>query len=93
MCSLDLPDMYVLSPWACGPWASGIHIRQIPHAHVTTITNTMKYTKSTYERFASLMFVISCHNMYPILQSPIPAYIYNNANAEVFSWVKISLYL
>ena len=29
----DLPDMYVLSPQA-----SGIHIRQIPHAHVTTIT-------------------------------------------------------
>ena len=34
----DLPDMYVLSPWACGPRASGIHIRQIPHGHVTTIT-------------------------------------------------------
>ena len=29
----DLPDMYALSPRA-----SGIHIRQILHAHVTTIT-------------------------------------------------------
>ena len=29
----DLPDMYALSPWA---QASGIHIRQIPHGHVTT---------------------------------------------------------
>ena len=29
----DLPDMYALSPQACGPRASGIHIRQIPHAH------------------------------------------------------------
>jgi len=33
MCTRDLPDMYALSPWALG-----IHIRQIPHAHVTTIT-------------------------------------------------------
>ena len=33
MCSRDLPDTYALSPWA-----SGIHIRQIPRAHVTTIT-------------------------------------------------------
>ena len=36
--SRDLPDMYALSPWACGPRASGIHIRQIPPAHVTTYT-------------------------------------------------------
>ena len=34
----DSPDMYALSPRACGPRASGIHIRQIPRAHVTTIT-------------------------------------------------------
>ena len=27
-----LPDMYTL-----GPWASGVHIRQATHAHVTTI--------------------------------------------------------
>ena len=33
----DLPDMYTLIPRACGPRASGIHIRQIPHGHVTTI--------------------------------------------------------
>ena len=38
MCARDLPDMYALIPWACGPRASGIHIRQIPRAHVTTIT-------------------------------------------------------
>ena len=38
MCSHDLPDMYALSPRACGPRALGIHIRQIPRAHVTTIT-------------------------------------------------------
>ena len=34
-----LPDMSTLSPRACGPWASGVHIRQITstHACVTTI--------------------------------------------------------
>ena len=31
----NLPDMYTLSPWA-----SGIHIKQIPCAHVTIITYT-----------------------------------------------------
>ena len=34
----DLPDIYALSPQACGPRALGIHIRQIPHGYVTTIT-------------------------------------------------------
>ena len=34
----DLPDMYALSPWACGSQALGIHTRQILCAHVTTIT-------------------------------------------------------
>ena len=38
MCTRDLPDMYALSPRACGPRALGIHIRQIPRAHVTNIT-------------------------------------------------------
>ena len=34
----DLPDMNALIPPACGPWASCIHIRQIPHAHGATTT-------------------------------------------------------
>ena len=33
MCISDLPNMNALIPWALG-----IHLRQIPHAHVTTIT-------------------------------------------------------
>ena len=41
MCSHDLPDMYALSPRVCGPRALGMHIRQIPRAHVTTITCIM----------------------------------------------------
>ena len=45
MCIDDLPDMYALSPRACGSWASGIHIRHILHAHFTTIyMHTGKYT-------------------------------------------------
>ena len=36
MGSHDLPDKYALSPRACGPRSSAIHIRQIPQAHVTT---------------------------------------------------------
>ena len=35
MAMRDLPDMYTRSP--TGPWAEGIHIRQIPHGHVTSI--------------------------------------------------------
>ena len=44
MGSRDLPDMYALSPWDCGPRALGIHIRQIPPAHVTTYTSTEQQT-------------------------------------------------
>ena len=32
-----LPDIYTLSPRACGPQASGVYIRQTTLAHVTTI--------------------------------------------------------
>ena len=35
------PDMYARSPRATGPRAEGIHIRQIPRAHVTTNTCTL----------------------------------------------------
>ena len=32
-----LPDIYTLSPRACGPHALGVYIRQTIRAHVTTI--------------------------------------------------------
>ena len=38
MCIRDLPDMNALIPWACEPQALGIHIRQILHVYITTIT-------------------------------------------------------
>ena len=41
--------MYALSPQACGPWALGIHIRQITRADVTTITYIPVIVISRYE--------------------------------------------
>ena len=38
MCTHGFLDMYTLSPRACGPQASDVHIRQTTHAHITTIT-------------------------------------------------------
>jgi len=37
MGTCDLPDMYTRCPRACGPRATGVHIRQTTRAHVTTI--------------------------------------------------------
>ena len=33
-----LPNMYTLSPWACGPWTLGVHIKQTTHAHGIAVT-------------------------------------------------------
>ena len=40
MSTRGLPDMYTLSPLACGPRASGIHIRQTTRVHGITIRCT-----------------------------------------------------
>ena len=37
MGTCGLPDIYTLSPQACGPCAFGVYIRQTTHAHVTII--------------------------------------------------------
>ena len=50
----DLPDMYALSPRACGPRAPGIYIRQIPRAHVTTYTCTTLCSMSSHPYYISL---------------------------------------
>ena len=49
----DLPDMHALSPRACEPWASGIHIRQIPQDHITTITCMPKAQGHMYRAYIS----------------------------------------
>ena len=44
MCTRGSPDIYTLSPRACGPRASGVYIRQTTRAHGITIKyiNQMK---------------------------------------------------
>ena len=37
MGTCGLPDIYTLSPQACGPRALGVYIRQTTHGHVKTI--------------------------------------------------------
>ena len=37
MCTRGSPDIYTLSPRACGPRASGVYIRQTTRAHGITI--------------------------------------------------------
>ena len=60
MCIRDLPDMYALNPRACGPWALDIHIRQIPHAHVTTITylKTFSFYNCSSLKISSIAFYV-----------------------------------
>ena len=55
-----LPDMYALSPLACGPRALGIHIRQSTRAHVTIITY------SIYVRMV-IMYVVTDYDFYCLL--------------------------
>ena len=43
MCTRGLPDIYTLSPWACGPRASGVYIRQTTRAHDITTKYTFEY--------------------------------------------------
>ena len=40
-----LPDIYTLSPRACGPRALGVYIRQTTLAHVTTIQYIYMYVR------------------------------------------------
>ena len=51
MCTRSSPDIYTLSPRACGPRASGVYIRQTTRAHGIAI----KYaTDSDIKLFATL---------------------------------------
>ena len=43
MCTRGLPDIYTLSPRACGPWASGVYIRQTTRAHGITTRQMLKH--------------------------------------------------
>ena len=60
----DLPNMYALSPLTCGPQASGIHIRQIPHGHVTTIACVDIYVVPVYVSACMYLDIIAIANMH-----------------------------
>ena len=51
-----LPDMFALSPRACDPRASGIHIRQSTRAHVITYTCDRICEKGSYTRIQFFNF-------------------------------------
>ena len=60
MCTRGSPDIYTFSPRACGPWASGVYIRQTTHAHGITIKHIYIYI---YIEFRSLRILeLSCTN-------------------------------
>ena len=62
MCICDLPDMYALSPQAFGPLALGIHIRQIPHAHVRIfydVGNIVNHIRVVYANTQSIEGVLA----------------------------------
>ena len=48
MCICDSPDMYAQSLMATGSRTEDIHNRQMPHAHVTTITLTPNFMHYSY---------------------------------------------
>jgi len=64
MCTRDLPDMYALSPRACGPQALGIHIWQIPRTHVTTITYIYIYTHTHTDTYIYNVYMYICIYVY-----------------------------
>ena len=60
----DMPDMYALTPRACGPRASGMHIRQIPRAHGTTITYYISLLLLHFIIMCIISNVLSCEGNY-----------------------------
>ena len=56
MCTPDIPDVYALS---CR--VLGIHIRQIPRAHYTTITCIASLHAVTYSHVTTITCIASLH--------------------------------
>ena len=53
----DLADLYAQHPRATGLRADGIHIRQIPHVHVTTFECTMCDTDRNFCIMTQSLFI------------------------------------
>ena len=74
----DLPDIYTLSPRACGPWPLGVYIRQTTRAHgITMITALYKCMNcalaciSTINIMSSLLSFFSIHCRYQCHSLPL----------------------
>ena len=73
-----LPDMYTLSPRACGPQASGVHIRQTTRACVTTIKC---HTSGNKAQTTVVAYVNA-------IGQAIPPYVIYNAKTLNPEWMK-----
>ena len=50
------PDIYTLCPWACGPRASGVYIRQTTRAHGITITYRVHATDKSLKKITACIY-------------------------------------
>ena len=55
MSTCGLPDMYTLSPRACGPQASSVHIRQTTRVHGITCYNLWTCSLRSKTLFAHIL--------------------------------------
>ena len=58
MCTRGLPDIYTLSPRACGPRASGVYIRQTTRAHGITTKYMYIYVHNVFVHMNIFNFTI-----------------------------------
>ena len=49
-----LTDMYALSPWTCGPQASGIYIRQSTRAYVNDVIYSIRQNFRGFRGFVAM---------------------------------------
>ena len=88
MSTRGLPDMYTLSPRACGPRASGVHIRQTTRVHGITITYTTmtSYIKGTAECIVAHIQLKRGYKLTPIFVVP-------NTEESLFAVEETDLFL
>ena len=83
MCIHGLPDMYTLSPQACGPRALGVHIKQTTHAHGITITYIYIVHSPTLKlayKFRNILLVI-------IITTYIPYLLASYASSRLYMYI------
>ena len=87
MCTRGSPDIYTLSPRACGPRASGVYIRQTTRAHDITIKYIYIYIYTRSENSVTIMcLALRCS---AIKHSAI---IFNiTIHMQVLLWVEVAI--